>query len=84
MEKLKKKIRYLSANGDLEGARKQFEHWATLLEELLIPPHQDFVNVRRGMRNCLWLRSPNICKAREDEELKDKKAKYREKTRGKL
>ena len=75
---VRKRIRHLvTKERDLEGARQEFNHWITLLDELLLPPHQDYVNVRRGMRNCLWLQSPNVCKAREDENLREKKAKYR-------
>jgi hypothetical protein len=35
------------------------------------------------MRNCLWLQSPNICKVRESDDLKEKKEafKLREKER---
>ena len=82
VEKMKKRIKYaVCTNNDLENAMTFYCQWATLLQELLIPPHQDFVNVRRGLRNCVWLRSPNVCKVREDQELKDKKAKYKEKVK---
>ena len=38
--------------------------------------NQDYSNVRRGIRNCLWLQSTNnLCEAREDEELRIKKEK---------
>jgi hypothetical protein len=39
---------------------------------------QDFVNVLRGIRNCLWLQSPNIVKVKECDVLKETKAKARE------
>ncbi len=39
---------------------------------------QDYANVRRGMRNCIWMQSEhNLCEAREDEELQLKKEKAR-------
>jgi hypothetical protein len=44
---------------------------------------QDFVTAYRGMRNCLWLQSPNIVKVRESDVLKETKAKYRQEQAGK-
>ena len=42
-----------------------------------VPLHQDFVNIRHGMRNCLMLQSPNVVKTPEDEALIKKKQEYR-------
>ena len=39
---------------------------------------QDFVTVARGIRNCLWLQSPNIVKVKETDVLKETKAKHRQ------
>jgi len=73
VDRLRRKIRGAVAHGDLEGARASFCAWQALLDELLAGPHQDAVNARRGMRNCLWLQSPNVTDVREDETLKAKK-----------
>ena len=55
VEKLKAKVKVRVNEGDLEGARELLNQWIKLLDELLVPPHQDFINARRGMKNCLWL-----------------------------
>ena len=41
---------------------------------------QDFVTVSRGIRNCMWLQSPNIVKVKETDVLKETKAKHRQST----
>ena len=64
----------------LEAAKKMYFDWSNLLAELLIVPgHRDFVNVRRGLKNCLWLQpeSTNIVKVKEDDALRNAKSKYK-------
>ena len=64
----------------LEAAKQMYYDWSNLLSELLfIPGHRDFVNVRRGLKNCLWLQpgSPNVVKVKEDEGLRQTKSKYK-------
>lgn len=70
----KRKIKESVSNGNLDEAWQHFVDWSRLLHELLLPPHEDMVNVRRGLRNCLWLRSPNVMRVREDENLKKLKS----------
>jgi hypothetical protein len=63
-----------------EAARKMYCDWSNLLSELLyVPGHRDFVNVRRGIKNCLWLQpgSSNVVKVKEDEALRKAKSKYK-------
>ena len=79
VEKMRRRIKESVLDGSLEEARALFNSWMDLLDELIVPPHQDFINVRRGMRNCLWLQTPNVVKVREDELLKKTKERYREK-----
>ena len=65
----------------LEVALKMYCDWSNLLSELLyVPGHRDFVNVRRGIKNCLWLHpgSTNIVKVKEDDALRKTKSKYRD------
>ena len=65
----------------LEVAVKMYYDWANLLSELLyVPGHRDFVNVRRGIKNCLWLHpgSTNVVKVKEDDALRKTKSKYRD------
>ena len=65
----------------LEVAAKMFYDWSNLLSELLyVPGHRDFVNIRRGIKNCLWLHpgSTNVVKVKEDDALRKTKVKYRE------
>ena len=64
VERLKKKIRSKVMESRLEECRELYLEWMRLLDELILPPHQDFVNVRRGMRNCYWLQSPNVCRVK--------------------
>ena len=64
----------------LEVAVKMYYDWSNLLSELLyVPGHRDFVNVRRGIKNCLWLHpgSTNVVKVKEDDALRKTKSKYR-------
>jgi len=95
VDKLKKRIRTVILDervpvtmkdevpNHFEAARMMFNDWMTLLDELLNPAsHQDFVTAYRGMRNCLWLQSPNIVKVRESDVLKETKAKYRQEQAG--
>ena len=65
----------------LEVAAQMYQDWSNLLSELLyVPGHRDFVNVRRGIKNCLWLQpgSTNVVKVKEDDALRKTKTKYRE------
>ena len=65
----------------LEVAVKMYCDWSNLLSELLyVPGHRDFVNVRRGIKNCLWLHpgSTNIVKVKEDDALRKTKSKFRD------
>ena len=65
----------------LEVAVKMYYDWSNLLSELLyVPGHRDFVNVRRGIKNCLWLHpgSTNVVKVKEDDALRKTKSKYRD------
>lgn len=43
-----------------------FLKWAELVDNMVVPPHQDFINIRKGIRNCLFQHSPNKCRAREE------------------
>ena len=68
-----------SSNG-LDAVRNMYYDWSNLLSELLyVPGHRDFVNVRRGIKNCLWLQtgSANVVKVKEDEALRNAKMKYK-------
>ncbi|TRY68906.1 hypothetical protein TCAL_03792 [Tigriopus californicus] len=76
VDKLKKKIRNKIQEGNLEAARALFNQLAQLLDELVLPPHQDLVNIQRGMKTCIWLQSPNCVKVKEDELLKKRKEQY--------
>lgn len=91
VDKLKKRIRAtildekipvtLEVPNHYEATRKMFHDWMNLLDELLVPAsHQDFVTVSRGIRNCMWLQSPNIVKVKETDVLKETKAKHRQST----
>ena len=65
----------------LAVAVKMYYDWSNLLSELLyVPGHRDFVNVRRGIKNCLWLHpgSTNVVKVKEDDALRKTKSKYRD------
>ena len=68
-----------NTNG-LEAVKNMYYDWSNLLSELLyVPGHRDFVNVRRGIKNCLWLQpgSANVVKVKEDEALRNAKIKYK-------
>ena len=68
-----------NTNG-LEAVKNMYYDWSNLLSELLyVPGHRDFVNVRRGIKNCLWLQpgSANVVKVKEDEDLRNAKIKYK-------
>ena len=36
-----------------------FVKWGELVDQMVYPPHQDFINIRKGIRNCLYQHSPN-------------------------
>ena len=64
----------------LEAAKKMYFDWSNLLAELLfVPGHRDFVNIRRGLKNCLWLQpsSTNVVRVKEDDALRNAKSKYK-------
>ena len=65
---LKKNIKAEVHGGDLAAAYNDFKKWSELVSQLVHPPHQDFINIRKGVRVCLYLESPNRCRAREDRE----------------
>lgn len=44
-----------------------FLKWAELVDSLVVPPHQDFINIRKGIRNLAFQHSPNKCRAREED-----------------
>ena len=50
---------------------EHFLKWAELVDNMVVPPHQDFINIRKGIRNCLFQHSPNKCRAREELEDSD-------------
>merc|ERR1712029_951240 len=83
VDKMKKKIKIQVQEKDdgLAAAKAMYMDWSRVLDELLITSsHKDFVNVRRGLRNCLWLMSPaasNVVRVREDESLREAKSKYK-------
>ena len=70
-----------NSSGDgLVTAVDMFKDWSKLLDQLLVSSsHQDFINIRRGLRNCYWLMSSatNVVKVREDETLRQTKSKYK-------
>ena len=75
-----KDLASLEEQPTLEVAVKMYYDWSNLLSELLyVPGHRDFVNVRRGIKNCLWLHpgSTNVVKVKEDDALRKTKSKYR-------
>ena len=41
MEKVRRRIRDCVNKGDLEATRQLYNQWITLLDELIIPPHQE-------------------------------------------
>ena len=68
------------AQTGLEAAKKMYFDWANLLAELLyVPGHRDFVNIRRGLKNCFWIQpgSSNVVKVKEDDALRTTKSKYK-------
>ena len=76
-----KDLASLEEQPTLEVAVKMYYDWSNLLSELLyVPGHRDFVNVRRGIKNCLWLHpgSTNVVKVKEDDALRKTKSKYRD------
>jgi len=68
VEMIKKSIKLNVHGGNLEESYKDFKRWSDLVSQLVHPPHQDFINIRKGIRNCLYQNSPNKCRAREDKE----------------
>ena len=64
-------IKSCASKVDLEGMFEHFVKWGELVDQMVYPPHQDFINIRKGIRNCLYQHSPNKCRAREDTEDSD-------------
>lgn len=85
VDRIKAKIQGAVTSGSdqrknqLEDVRQMYLDLGNLLEELLIPPgHQDFVNVRRGLRNCMWLQEgSNTVKVREDATIREARRNYK-------
>ena len=59
---------------DLEGVLANFIKWSELVDNLVVPPHQDFINIRKGIRNCIYQHSPNKCRARDNDDSDDEEA----------
>ena len=76
VDRIKKKVSKSVDEEEFEISRHLFQDWMNLLDELIAQPHQDYVNVRRGLKNCLWLQTPNICSVREDDVLLRTKENY--------
>lgn len=68
VEMIKKSIKANVHGGNLDQSYNDFKRWSDLVSQLVHPPHQDFINIRKGIRNCLYQNSPNKCRAREDKE----------------
>ena len=64
-------IKSCASKVDLDGMFSHFVKWGELVDQMVYPPHQDFINIRKGIRNCLYQHSPNKCRAREDQEDSD-------------
>ena len=47
MEKVRRRIRDCVSKGDMEATRQLYNQWITLLDELIIPPHQVVVKFDR-------------------------------------
>jgi len=71
VELIKKDIKSCASKVDLDGMFQHFVKWGELVDQMVLPPHQDFINIRKGIRNCLYQHSPNKCRAREDAEDSD-------------
>jgi len=65
VEVLKKDIKANVIKGNLEETYEIFLKWSELIDKLVYPPHQDFINIRKGVRNSIYQLSPNKCRARE-------------------
>merc|ERR1712080_363085 len=70
VESLKKDIKICISKMEHERMYEGFLKWSELVDNMVMPPPQDFINIRKGIRNCLYQHSPNKCRARveEDEE----------------
>lgn len=67
VESMKKEIKMNMMKGESEAVWEGFIQWSQLVDSLVYPPHQDFINIRKGIRNCAFLHSPNKCRARESQ-----------------
>jgi len=68
VDRLKKEIKASVVKGDMESAYETYLRWSELIDSLVYPPHQDFINIRKGIRNSVYQLSPNKCRARENKE----------------
>eukprot|EP00088_Acartia_fossae_P003138 TRINITY_DN11302_c0_g1_i1.p1 TRINITY_DN11302_c0_g1~~TRINITY_DN11302_c0_g1_i1.p1 ORF type:complete len:101 (-),score=22.14 TRINITY_DN11302_c0_g1_i1:74-376(-) len=68
VEIMKKEIKGNVLQGNLEKMYETYLSWSELVDQLVYPPHQDFINIRKGIRNCMFQLSPNKSRARESKE----------------
>ena len=68
VEVIKKDIKKCVSIGEHERMYEMFLKWSELVDKLVIPPHQDFINIRKGIRACIFKQSPNKARAREEED----------------
>lgn len=68
VESIKKDIKICISKMEHERMYEGFLKWSELVDNMVIPPHQDFINIRKGIRNCLYQHSPNKCRARVEED----------------
>ena len=68
VETIKKDIKVCVSKGEHERMYEMYLKWSELVDKLVIPPHQDFINIRKGIRSCIFKQSPNKARAREEED----------------
>ena len=67
VEAIKKDIKLCVSKLEHERMYQMFLNWSELVDKLVIPPHQDFINIRKGIRSCIFKLSPNKARAREED-----------------
>jgi len=67
-ESIKKDIKLCVSKQEHERMYSNYLAWSELVDNLVVPPHQDFINIRKGIRSGLFKLTPNKCRAREDAE----------------
>ena len=67
VEAIKKDIKLCVSKLEHERMYEMFLNWSELVDKLVLPPHQDFINIRKGIRSCIFKLSPNKARAREEE-----------------